>query len=200
MEKIRRMSRMKWLIQGNNWVAWLTMVGGVAIMTGTELPWFSLFAGLQPYRGIEVLNGRLLFTGGLLSLFAGALFLGRRRVWLRWGIGFLGFVLLAFAGWSLFQLLALYRQLSADPMIVAKLGHGHFVVLVGAFLIFATFFLSEDSSDAESSPSVPKSAPKSKRRRRQRSLISLNLEGWNLCRTISVYRSRSADVKRGPLN
>jgi hypothetical protein len=135
------------------------MVGGAVIIVGTLLTWFSLFAGLQPYRGVDVLNGRLLLSGGLLSLVASGSFLLRGRLWLRWGIGFLGFVLLAFASWSLFQLLILYRQLSTDPMMVAKLGPGHFVVLAGALLIFATFFLNDDRADAMRSVSVPQVIP-----------------------------------------
>ncbi len=136
------------------------MVGGVVVIVGTGLAWFSLFAGLQPYRGVEVLNGRLLLVGGLLSLVAGASFFVRGRLWLRWSIGFLGFVLLAFASWSLFQLLILYRQLSADPFMVAKLGPGLFVVIAGALLIFARFFLSDDRRDADRSASVPRVTPK----------------------------------------
>jgi hypothetical protein len=54
----------------------------------------------------------------------------------------LGFALLAFASWSLFQLLVIYHQLSADPMMVAKLGPGLIVVVVGSLLIFTTLFLS----------------------------------------------------------
>lgn len=135
------------------------MLGGVVVVAGALLTWFSLFAGLQPYRGVDVLNGRLLFVGGLLSLVAGGAFLLRGKLWLRWGISFLGFVLLAFGGWSLFQLLVLYRQLSTDPMMVAKLGPGHFVVLAGALLIFATFFLNDDRYDAIRSVSVPRVTP-----------------------------------------
>ena len=131
------------------------MVGGVVIIVGTLLTWFSLFAGLQPYRGVDVLNGRLLLAGGLLGLVAGGSFLLRAKLWLRWGIGFLGFGLLAFAGWSLFQLLVLYRELSADPMMVAKLGPGHFVVLGGALLVFATFFLNDERRDAMRSYPFP---------------------------------------------
>jgi hypothetical protein len=157
------------------WVALLAIVGGVSVMVGSRLTWFTLFAGLQAYRGVEVLNGRLLFIGGLFSAVAGALFLGRPRLWLRWSIGFLGFLLLAFAGWSLFQLLILYRQLSADQMMVAKLGPGHFVVLAGAVLIFATLFLSEDR---DRSATIPKSPQFQNAHTSRAMLISLNLEGW----------------------
>ncbi len=52
-----------------------------------------------------------------------------------------------------------YRQLSTDPMMVAKLGAGHFVVLAGALLIFATFFLSDDGYDLNCFPPVPRVTP-----------------------------------------
>ncbi len=163
MEKIlqgTRTGRMGLAHLRQRWVAWMAMIGGVVVIVGTVLAWFSLFAGLQPYRGVDVLNGRLLSVGGLVSFCAGASFFRRGRLWLRWSIGFLGFVLLAFASWSLFQLLVLYRQLSADPFMVAKLGPGLFVVIAGALLIFATFFLTDDRRDADGSASVPGVTPK----------------------------------------
>jgi hypothetical protein len=119
------------------------MSGGLFVVLGTWLSWFSLFAGLQSYRGIDVFNGRLLTVGGGFSILAGALYLRRGAFGVRWGIGLLGFALLAFASWSLFQLLIIYRRLSADPMMVAKLGPGLIVVIIGALLIFATLYLND---------------------------------------------------------
>ena len=58
----------------------------------------------------------------------------------------LGFALLAFASWSLFQLLIIYRELSADPMMVARPGPGLIVVIVGSLLIFATLFVNDGSA------------------------------------------------------
>jgi len=51
-------------------IAWITISGGLIVILGTWLSWFSLFAGLQPYRGVDVLNGRLLSAGGGLSILA----------------------------------------------------------------------------------------------------------------------------------
>lgn len=124
-------------------IAGAAMSGGLFVVLGTWLSWFSLFAGLQSYRGIDVFNGRLLTVGGGFSILAGALYLRRGAFGVRWGIGLLGFALLAFASWSLFQLLIIYRRLSADPMMVAKLGPGLIVVIIGALLIFATLYLND---------------------------------------------------------
>lgn len=125
-------------------IAWAAISGGIIVIVGTWLPWFSLFAGLQPYRGVDVLNGRLLMGGGVFSILSGVWFLRHGGLRLRWGIGLLGFAMLAFASWSLFQLLILYRQLSADPMMVAKLGPGLIFITVGSLLVFATFFLNTE--------------------------------------------------------
>jgi len=122
--------------------------GGVLVIVGAWLSWFSLFAGLQPYRGVDVLNGRLLAGCGALSVLAGVAFLWRSSSRLRWGIGLLGFVLLAFASWTLVQLVIMYRQLYTDPMIVPRFGPGLIVVVVGALLIFGTLFMGEGSRNA----------------------------------------------------
>jgi hypothetical protein len=125
-------------------IAWVAVGGGATVILGAWLSWFSLFAGLQPYRGVDVLNGRLLVAGGVLSVLAGIGFRLRRGVRLRWGIGLLGFVLLAFASWSVLQLQVIYRQLATDPLVVARLGPGLIVVVAGAVLIFATLFLRDE--------------------------------------------------------
>ena len=119
------------------------MFGGVIVILGTWLSWFSLYAGLQPYRGVDVLNGRLLAGAGVLAVLAGLCFLWRISLRLRWGIGLLGFAILAFASWSLIQLLIMYRQLSADLFVFVRLGPGLIVVIAGALVIFATLFLSD---------------------------------------------------------
>jgi hypothetical protein len=125
-------------------IASLAIGGGVIVILGTCLSWFSLFAGLKPFRGLDVLNGRLLAGAAVFSILAGLWFFRRGGLALRWGIGLLGFALLAFASWSLFQLLIMYRQLSADPMMLAKLGPGLIFVVVGSLLIFATLFLRDE--------------------------------------------------------
>ena len=122
-------------------MAWLSISGGMLIVLGSWLPWFSLFAGLQPYHGVDVVNGRLLLGGGVFSITAGVWLWRHSGVRLRWSIGLWGFLLLAFAAWSLLQLLFIYRQLDTDPLMVVGLGPGLFVVIGGASLIFATLFV-----------------------------------------------------------
>jgi len=95
------------------------------------------------YRGVDVLNGRLLTAGGIGSALAGLLLLRSANKRLRWGIGLLGFAMLAFASWSLFQLLILYRELSEDPMMVATLGPGLMVTAAGSLIVFSTLFLDD---------------------------------------------------------
>src|SRR5215471_12737053 len=126
-------------------VAAAAIGGGAITILGVSLSWFSLFAGLQHYRGVDLLNGRLLAAGGFLSIVAGAWFSVRAGRPLRWGIGLLGFALLAFASWSGLQLRVIYRDLAADPLMVVRLGPGLIVALTGALVIFASFFLADEA-------------------------------------------------------
>ena len=122
-------------------IGWAVLIGGMPIMVGAALPWLTFFAGLQAYSGLAGLNGRLLMGGGVLALLLGIWFLRRRSQSLRWAIGLYGFALLAFASWLMVGLLISYRQLSADPMMVAGLSPGLFVAVAGALLVFAALFL-----------------------------------------------------------
>lgn len=119
------------------------IAGGAIVIVGAWMCWFSLFAGLQPYRGVDGLNGRLLAIGAALSVLGGVWFWLYNGLWVRWGLGLLGFVLLAYAGWSGLQLVIMYRAASTDPFVVARMGPGLAVVAAGAFVIFGTLFLVE---------------------------------------------------------
>ena len=66
---------------------------------------------------------------------------------LRWGIGLLGFVQLAGASVPLLNLLLTYRTLAADPLLVAALGPGLFIVLAGAAFVFGTLFIHIGTSE-----------------------------------------------------
>src|SRR5262244_3213949 len=78
----------------------------------------------------------LAIGGGALMMLAGARFSLYGGYRLRWGIGLLGFVLLAFASWSALQVGIIYRELAADPLMLARLGPGLVAVVTGALAIF----------------------------------------------------------------
>lgn len=111
--------------------------GGALIIAGTLLPWFSLYAGLHPLRGTAGLNGRLLLAGGAVAVLLGlALFVrGDRR--LRRVLGGLGVGLAIFAAWILLGLPATYRTMQDNPMLVARIGPGVFVAMLGALVVAA---------------------------------------------------------------
>src|SRR5215831_6347272 len=125
-------------------IASVAIGGGAIVMLGAWLSWFSLFAGLHAYRGVDVLNGRLLAAGGALSMLAGWRFSLHGGHRLRWGIGLLGFVLLAFGSWSALQLSIIYRGLAADPFVLPRLGPGLVAVVTGALAIFATLYVTDE--------------------------------------------------------
>ena len=115
----------------------LGLLGGAMVMAGTVLPWFTLFAGLQPYRGILGLYGKVLLGGGLVAALAGAVLLVSGGLVLRRAVGVLGLGMAAFAGWLMVGLFDTYRTLQANPMLVAQLGPGLFVAALGAAVVAA---------------------------------------------------------------
>ena len=108
--------------------------GGLAVMLGASLPWLTLFAGLQSYRGLIGLNGKLLFLGGAATLLAGAtLARGARPLVARVAAG-LGGAMAVFAVWLLVGLRAMVAH-GLGAMLVPRVGPGLFVVLAGAGLV-----------------------------------------------------------------
>lgn len=114
------------------------VVGGALIAIGAFLPWLSLFAGLHPLRGVIGLNGRLLAVGGVICLVAGVGCWRRAAPGMQRGVAVLGCALAGFAVWLIVRLLTTYRDLSANPMLVPRLGPGLFVALAGALLAGTT--------------------------------------------------------------
>jgi hypothetical protein len=132
-----------------NGAALLAVAGGALVIAGTLLPWFTLFAGLHRYPGTTGLYGRLLLGGGLIVLAGGIRlgFAGGRA--LSWSVGGLGLVLLGFAAWLARGLLEVHQQMTANPMLVARLGPGLFVSMAGAALATGTLVVFYLTSRAQ---------------------------------------------------
>jgi len=111
------------------------------VVVGALLPWLSVYAGLKTYSGVNGLYGRLLLAGGMLGLLGGVWYLVAGRRALQWGLGLWGFVVLAFSGWLVVQLLATYQRLAADPLVLARLGPGVFAAAAGAAAVAATLLV-----------------------------------------------------------
>ena len=100
------------------------VAGGVIIAVGAVLPWMSLFAGLQSYRGIAGLYGRLAFAAGALAIIGGVVMLTRPHPRLRLAIGGLGVALTLFATWVLMGLRATTQHLRASSLSAPAPGTG----------------------------------------------------------------------------
>ena len=124
--------------RGDRRAGMLGAAGGALVVAGTVLPWFTLFAGLQPYRGILGPYGKLLLGGGLVAAAAGAVLLVSGGLVLRRAVGVLGLAMAAFAAWLMVGLLDTYRTLQENPMLVAQLGPGLFVAALGAAVVAAS--------------------------------------------------------------
>lgn len=126
--------------------------GGGLVIVGALLPWLSVYAGLKAYAGVAGPNGRLLLAGGALGLLGGVGYLASGRPALRWGLGLWGFVLLAFAGWLIVQLLATYQHTAANPFLLSRLGPGLFVATAGAAALAGTLLIGPGRSAAAPHP------------------------------------------------
>jgi hypothetical protein len=121
----------------------LGITGGAMIVVGAMLPWLSLFAGLRSFPGTTGLYGRLLLAGGIMAAVAGAALLWTGWPVLRRALGGFGLTLLAFAGWLTVGLFETLHGMQTNPMLVAKLGPGLFVVLAGALLVASTLLFRD---------------------------------------------------------
>ena len=120
-------------------------LGGGLVVSGTLLPWLSLYGGLERLNGIAGGNGRVLAVGGAASVVAGSWFAVRGGRALRSVIGGLGFLLAAFSAYLLAQLLAVYRSLEGG-LTFPSLGPGVFVSATGAVVVLGTVFLGDRAS------------------------------------------------------
>lgn len=118
------------------------IAGGTLVVVGSWLPWFTLYAGLHPLRGITGLNGQLLAAGGLLAAVVSVMLLTKPRRTLHWLLGGLGLCLALFTAWILAGVPATYRAMQENPLLVAQTGPGLWVVLGGALLVVTSAVIS----------------------------------------------------------
>lgn len=119
-------------------VGTMATVGGAIVAIGVALPWFSLFAGLQPVSAVGTENGTLLLVGAGLAIVLGLLATVRDSALARRALVVTGIVLVAFGAYLVIGFASVYRSVSADPMLVAEPGPGLAIVILGALLILAT--------------------------------------------------------------
>lgn len=124
-------------------IAGMAILGATLVGVGVALPWLSFFAGLQPITAIGTLNGTLLFSGAAAAGLLGVVVLARGSLWARRGLAMVGIGLTAFSAYLAVQLIATYREVSADPLLVAQPGPGLVLVVIGALMILVTAFLRD---------------------------------------------------------
>ncbi len=121
----------------------MAIAGAALLAAGVVLPWFSLFAGLQPVNALGTVNGTLLFAGAVTATVLGGITVRRGGRWPRRMLVVAGIALTAFSGYLVVGLVTVYRQLSADPLLVAQLGPGLMLVGAGSLLILATALVAD---------------------------------------------------------
>jgi hypothetical protein len=123
----------------------MVILGGVTIVVGAFMPWMTLLAGLQSFRGIIGLYGKVIAAGGIIAIALGLAIGVRDNPLLRWGAVALGAALFAFSGMLLRNLGGIVGHLRGDPMMVASPGKGLYVCLIGAALLCGSALYSEAS-------------------------------------------------------
>lgn len=116
----------------------MAIIGGSMVAIGVALPWFSLFAGLQPVSALGTSNGTLLLIGAAVVIGLGLLAIFRDSALARRGLMVAGIAAVAFGAYLVVGFVSVYRTLSADPMLVAQPGPGLVIVGLGALLVLAT--------------------------------------------------------------
>lgn len=124
-------------------VGTMAIAGGAMVGIGVALPWFSLFAGLQPVTALGTPNGTLLLIGGALVMGLGVLALVRDSALARRALMLAGIALAAFGAYLAVGLVTVYRTVSADPLLVAQPGPGLAIVGLGALVILATALVGD---------------------------------------------------------
>lgn len=117
----------------------LQLTGGTLMVTGALLPWLTLLAGLQAYRGILGWNGRgVLAAGAIVALGGAASLVGRVGLLVRRGVSLLAALVGGASAVLVVRLIATWHDLVArDAMMVARPGVGLPVVVAGAIVAAA---------------------------------------------------------------
>jgi hypothetical protein len=121
----------------------LAISGAALVAIGVVLPWFSLFAGLQPISALGTPNGSALLVGAFVTAGLGILAILRGDAWVRRILALVGIVLSAFSAYLVVGLVTVYRNVSADPLVVAQLGPGLGFIVVGSLFVLGTAFLRD---------------------------------------------------------
>lgn len=121
----------------------MQLAGGALMVAGALLPWLTLLAGLQAYRGILGWNGRgVLVAGAIVALGGAASLVGRAGMLVRRGTSLLAAVVAGSGIVLVGRLITTWHDLVArDAMMVARPGVGLPVVVVGAIVAAAAIFL-----------------------------------------------------------
>jgi hypothetical protein len=121
----------------------LQLSGGALMVMGAALPWLTLFAGLQAYRGILGWNGRgMLAAGAVVALGGAASLAGKAGLLVRRVVSLLAALVAGSAVVLVVRLIATWRELmSRDVMMLARPDLGLPVVVVGAIVAAAAIFV-----------------------------------------------------------
>ncbi len=121
----------------------LQLSGGALIVAGALLPWLTVLAGLQAYRGILGWNGRgVLAAGAVVALGGAASLADRAGPLVRRVVSLLAALVAGGAVVLVVRLIAVWRDLVArDAMMLARPGVGLPVVVVGAIVAAAAIFV-----------------------------------------------------------
>lgn len=120
----------------------VTLGGALMVLVGVALPWLTLFAGLKAYTGFAGRHGQLVLAGGIAAALCALVTLARPIPALRLPNAVLGASLAGFSAWLLVGVVSLANREASNPMLLAHVGPGLFVVAAGALVIAISTLLT----------------------------------------------------------
>lgn len=121
----------------------LALVSAAMLAAGAALPWLSFFAGLQPRSALGTTNGTVLLAAVAIGVLLGLATLRSPSSWPRRGLALLGIGLTAFSAYLVVGFVAVYRELSADPLLVVEVGPGLVLVVAGSLIALLAGILTD---------------------------------------------------------